>query len=191
MPRHNCTCPDRCLYSRGGRPPGPKLSFVCQVCATTFEVTPARARISGGFVPFCGRACRLIHDRKRAYDRLAINARFYSFILCGTTPDACWDWLGGKVSFGYGHFAYGPRGDATHVSAHVYSFTLHGGVLTPEKPCVLHACDNPPCSNPRHLWAGTKRDNTQDMIKKGRNPYCIPQGENPYFLPEHRIPKIR
>jgi hypothetical protein len=157
-----------------GRKPGPKLTFVCQLCTAAFEVTPARARISGGVVPFCGNACKQIHARARAYDRLAINARFWTKILCGLTPDACWEWLGATRNFGYGHFAYGPRGDASYVAAHIYSFMLHGGVLTTEKPCVLHSCDNPPCANPRHLFAGTKKDNTQDMMSKGRHRYILP-----------------
>ena len=35
--------------------------------------------------------------------------------------------------------------------------------------CVLHRCDVPGCVNPDHLFVGTFKDNTQDMIRKGRN----------------------
>ena len=34
---------------------------------------------------------------------------------------------------------------------------------------LCHRCDNPPCCNVRHLFIGTRHDNVQDMILKGRS----------------------
>lgn len=45
----------------------------------------------------------------------------------------------------------------------------HGMLPPPEKPCILHTCDNPPCENPDHLWAGTRADNNADMHAKRRH----------------------
>jgi hypothetical protein len=38
----------------------------------------------------------------------------------------------------------------------------------PEKHCILHACDNPKCVNPDHLFLGTYQDNAIDARIKGR-----------------------
>lgn len=65
---------------------------------------------------------------------------------------------------GYGRITF--RGK--HYSAHRVAYTLFVG-LVPEGLCVCHTCDRTSCANPLHVFAGTHRDNMQDMVAKGRH----------------------
>jgi hypothetical protein len=49
------------------------------------------------------------------------------------------------------------------------------GPLT-EDDWALHSCDNPKCINLEHLFKGTAKDNTQDMMAKGRHKYECRKG---------------
>lgn len=79
----------------------------------------------------------------------------------------CWEWLAHKHSNGYGQFERGKL-------AHRFSWELHFGEIPKDKNdrhgtfYVLHRCDNRICVNPNHLFLGTTKDNTRDMVKKGR-----------------------
>lgn len=80
-------------------------------------------------------------------------------------PDECWLWTGNTNKKGYGQIRI-PR--VGMVMAHRHAYTLINGPLEAGQ-VVLHACDNPPCVNPRHLSAGSNVDNMQDMVQKGRH----------------------
>ena len=74
--------------------------------------------------------------------------------------DGCWGWNASTIN-GYGQFGVGGR-------AHRFSYELYKGVTIPEGMCVLHKCDNPICSNPDHLFLGTRIENNEDKVRKGR-----------------------
>jgi hypothetical protein len=78
--------------------------------------------------------------------------------------DECWDWTAFRNPRGYGMIGMG-RGVRL---AHRVSWTLHFGEI-PAGMCVMHNCDNPPCTKPEHLKLGTRAENNEDRHAKGRS----------------------
>ncbi len=98
--------------------------------------------------------------------------RFYSNILINGESE-CIEWKGTMKSNGYGQFK---TLNKKWLHAHRYSYELFVGKII-KNMCVLHQCDNRKCVNPNHLWLGTKKDNTQDMINKNRKVVLALKGE--------------
>ncbi len=74
--------------------------------------------------------------------------------------------------------------------AHRLSYVTAIGPI-PKGFDVCHRCDTPRCFRPSHLFLGTKSDNMQDMLKKGRGNKS--KGVNRTFakLNDERVREIR
>lgn len=133
-----------------------KIERKCATCQDRFFTAASEIRRGSGL--FCSIVCY----KKR---RIPIEVRFWKKVY--KTP-RCWIWTGARKQ---GPWNYGiiekDRDSRRMELAHRVSWRLHHGEI-PSGLCVLHRCDNPPCVRPEHLFLGTLRDNTQDMIRKGR-----------------------
>jgi hypothetical protein len=98
---------------------------------------------------------RVDHGR----DHLAMD-RFWSKV--DMNPHHCWEWTRATTK-GYGAF----RVNGKTVQAHRFAYELAMGPI-PEGLELRHTCDNPPCVRPDHLIPGTSKENTQDMLCRGR-----------------------
>lgn len=106
--------------------------------------------------------------------RGTVEERFWRFVDKKTDIE-CWNWTGNLVA-GYGRISLGARKDGA-TGSHRFSWELHNRQSIPNGMVVMHSCDNPLCVNPNHLSVGTYKDNTQDMIAKGRKVVVAPVGD--------------
>lgn len=93
----------------------------------------------------------------------SVRERFWSKVDRSGGPDACWPWLAGRGSHGYGaHYLPGRK----QVLAHRHALSL---VTLPPAPNAhaLHACDNKWCVNPAHLRWGTHAQNMFEAASRG------------------------
>ena len=90
----------------------------------------------------------------------------------------------------YPRIAVKHKGKNYRMAAHRMSVERHRAPV-PAGLIVCHTCDNRRCVRPSHLFVGTFKDNTQDMLSKGRHraergdehwarrrPECITRGES-------------
>lgn len=89
--------------------------------------------------------------------------RFKKWAKPGKDPDSCWEWTGYCSKFGHGQMSAWGRTEP----AHRVAYRLFNGPI-PTGLVVRHTCDNPPCTNPKHLILGTVKDNADDRETRGR-----------------------
>jgi hypothetical protein len=107
-----------------------------------------------------------------------LSERFFRYAVPGASDDDCWKWTAAKNPQGYGKIGIGGKGSKIE-GAHRVSWVLHNNKEIPTGLFVLHSCDNPECTNPKHLRVGTKADNMKDMYNRARQgKRNLPIGEN-------------
>jgi len=93
--------------------------------------------------------------------------RFWNKVEQGAS-DECWLWTashkGSHCSIGYGQFNLGGRTYSAHRVAYFLAFEAQPG-----EHDVCHTCDNKLCCNPHHFFLGSRKENLEDMVRKGRS----------------------
>jgi hypothetical protein len=104
----------------------------------------------------------------RIYTKRDPIERFNSKVL---KTETCHIWQGAKVGSGpvkYGKFCSKTTPPKVILLAHRWIFEqTHGSI--PDGMFVLHKCDNPSCVRIDHLFLGTPKQNTEDMLSKKRH----------------------
>jgi hypothetical protein len=117
------------------------------------------------YVGFCSRKCWA--EGKKITDKPIYLDRIRSKILNNIIKDekGCWNWSKSKSKSGYGAIHFRDQ----KMRAHRVSYLVFVGEV-PLGQLVCHKCANPLCVNPEHLFLGTHKDNSRDMVNKKRVP---------------------
>ena len=123
---------------------------MCARCGGVFRDSPCKIKKRR----YCSEHCRVGRT---------VEERFWWHVV-KAGPNDCWEWTGYRDQKGYGriHGGNGPT------KAHRLSYEIATGI-SPGDRCVCHACDNPSCVNPAHLFLGTNAANVRNRVAKGRS----------------------
>lgn len=87
-------------------------------------------------------------------------------------PDECWRWLGSHSTNYYSeNYGQDRRPAVSYDGRNWYVYRLIYQWTTGEElgdRFARHSCDNPSCVNPAHVVPGTAKDNSADMMRRGR-----------------------
>lgn len=94
------------------------------------------------------------------------KSRFFSQIQLDIRSN-CWLWLGhlNESRWGYGKFWHNGKSHRVHR----FAKEMFSGELIPEGLEACHTCDRPECVNPSHIFIGTRKQNYDDSLAKGRH----------------------
>lgn len=123
----------------------------------------------------------------------SLEERFFRYAQKGSDVNDCWKWTAAKNPNGYGKIGTAGKGSKIE-GAHRVSWEIHNNQKIPDGMFVLHSCDNPECTNPKHLRVGTKSDNMKDMYaraRQGRRNLPIGESNNKAVLTYEKVVYIR
>lgn len=69
---------------------------------------------------------------------------------------------------GYANYQVTTNRIKRHVLMHRVAYQLHYNDIIETSDVICHKCDNPACINPKHLFKGTHKSNSDDKLSKGR-----------------------
>lgn len=164
--------PDECWLWTGktGRRDTPLIRFTIDGVRTEFRPRQISLELHGKPM---NKRVELLCDSKLCLNPNHLvsgdEQRFWSCVGKHDDKTQCWSWKGSFRESGYGAFCIRQDNKDYHMAASRYSYMLHhpNETLTPDV-FICHTCDNPPCCNPDHLYAGTTQDNTKDRDQRGR-----------------------
>lgn len=97
---------------------------------------------------------------------------------CEPRASGCIEWTAATTGNGYGLFSVGPRRGGRMWLAHRWLWEQQHGTI-PAGLDLCHHCDNRRCVEIDHLFVGTRKENMQDAVRKGRTSHVTrTQGES-------------
>lgn len=99
--------------------------------------------------------------------------RYFRFLQLLSQGNECWIFDGPRTHNGYGSFSVGGR-KGKDLRAHRLAYTLWKGPIENGFQCLhVKECQFRSCCRPFHLYSGTPKDNTDDMMEKGTHKYKL------------------
>jgi hypothetical protein len=150
-----------CRPCRRGPQVGPQFVKLCECLGKCGLPTPI-AKVTNprrGHVK--GQPMRLIKGHQNRRD---LTERIRKDVDRTTAPDGCHEWTRYRDKGGYGTMKVNGRTrKVTHIILERAGFMIPARGLD-----ALHRCDNPPCCRYAHLKIGPQKENSEDMVARGR-----------------------